>query len=337
MIVDAREAFARSDRFSRVATVHVGWPAEAIEERALGPRDAVIVFSHDPKFDEPAILAALRSDAGYIGALGSRRTARRPQPRACSRPARDPAALDARALAVRARHRRRDPGGGRDLDHGRGDRRALGPRRRAAGQRRAARSARAEPQLLDGVDVAIAAEPVARRRRAPARRQQDSRAPWSPRSDGDRREQRCARAAPGGRGGRRSSRGPHALVPSRAATTRSIARGSIAGWSPRVIDDRVDARRRARRRRRAATPPGPPPSRRRSRPRRRGARRAARTASAWAPSTTTRGSMRARRGHREQRVLEQRPAVERRELLRRAEAAASPGGQDEPADRCAVA
>ena len=35
----------------------------------------MIVFSHDPKFDEPALLAALRSDAGYIGALGSRRTA----------------------------------------------------------------------------------------------------------------------------------------------------------------------------------------------------------------------------------------------------------------------
>jgi xanthine dehydrogenase accessory factor len=75
VIADAREAFARSERFSRVATVHIGWPAPAIDERQLGPRDAVIVFSHDPKFDEPAILAALRSEAGYIGALGSRRTA----------------------------------------------------------------------------------------------------------------------------------------------------------------------------------------------------------------------------------------------------------------------
>jgi xanthine dehydrogenase accessory factor len=75
VIADAREAFARSERFSRVATVHIGWPAPAIDERELGPRDAVIVFSHDPKFDEPAIVAALRSDAGYIGALGSRRTA----------------------------------------------------------------------------------------------------------------------------------------------------------------------------------------------------------------------------------------------------------------------
>jgi xanthine dehydrogenase accessory factor len=75
LIADAREAFARAERFSRVAAVHVGWPAPAIESRELGPRDGVIVFSHDPKFDEPAILAALASDAGYIGALGSRRTA----------------------------------------------------------------------------------------------------------------------------------------------------------------------------------------------------------------------------------------------------------------------
>jgi xanthine dehydrogenase accessory factor len=76
VIADAREAFARSERFSRVASVHVGWPAPAIDERELTARDAVIVFSHDPKFDEPAILAALNSDAGFIGALGSHRTAR---------------------------------------------------------------------------------------------------------------------------------------------------------------------------------------------------------------------------------------------------------------------
>jgi xanthine dehydrogenase accessory factor len=75
LVIDAREAFARSERFSRVAEVHVGWPDSAIEERHLRQNDAVIVFSHDPKFDEPALLAALRSHAGYIGALGSRRTA----------------------------------------------------------------------------------------------------------------------------------------------------------------------------------------------------------------------------------------------------------------------
>jgi xanthine dehydrogenase accessory factor len=75
VIVDAREAFARADRFSRVAEVRVGWPDREIDAQRLRHRDAVIVFSHDPKFDEPALLAALRSDAGYIGALGSRRTA----------------------------------------------------------------------------------------------------------------------------------------------------------------------------------------------------------------------------------------------------------------------
>jgi xanthine dehydrogenase accessory factor len=40
----------------------------------LGPRDAALVFTHDPKLDVPAVLASLGTDAGYIGALGSRRT-----------------------------------------------------------------------------------------------------------------------------------------------------------------------------------------------------------------------------------------------------------------------
>jgi xanthine dehydrogenase accessory factor len=92
VIADAREAFARSERFSRVATVHVGWPTPAIEQRNLGPRDAVIVFSHDPKFDEPAILTALRSDAGFVGALGSHRTAQDRRARLLAAGA-DPAAL----------------------------------------------------------------------------------------------------------------------------------------------------------------------------------------------------------------------------------------------------
>jgi xanthine dehydrogenase accessory factor len=73
-IVDAREAFARSPRFSAHAEVVVDWPDRHLATRALGPRDAVLVFTHDPKFDEPALLAALRTEAGYIGALGSRRT-----------------------------------------------------------------------------------------------------------------------------------------------------------------------------------------------------------------------------------------------------------------------
>ena len=74
MICDARERFVHSRRFSSDAEVRVGWPAELMKGMPLGPRDAVLVFSHDPKYDEPAVLAALATDAGYIGALGSRRT-----------------------------------------------------------------------------------------------------------------------------------------------------------------------------------------------------------------------------------------------------------------------
>jgi xanthine dehydrogenase accessory factor len=73
-ICDARDRFARSPRFSSVAEVMIGWPQELMRGVALGPRDAVLVFTHDSKFDEPALLAALATDAGYIGALGSRQT-----------------------------------------------------------------------------------------------------------------------------------------------------------------------------------------------------------------------------------------------------------------------
>lgn len=74
-ICDARERFAASPRFARAAEVVVAWPQEALAGRTLGPRDVVLVFTHDPKFDEPALIAALASGAGYVGALGSRRTA----------------------------------------------------------------------------------------------------------------------------------------------------------------------------------------------------------------------------------------------------------------------
>ena len=76
-ICDAREPFARSPRFSRNAEVVIDWPDHYLQGQELGPRDVVLVFTHDPKFDEPALTAALATDAGYIGALGSRRTQER--------------------------------------------------------------------------------------------------------------------------------------------------------------------------------------------------------------------------------------------------------------------
>jgi xanthine dehydrogenase accessory factor len=73
-ICDARQPFLESSRFSRAAQVVNDWPDRYLAGQLLGERDAVLVFTHDPKFDEPALIAALHSGAGYIGALGSRRT-----------------------------------------------------------------------------------------------------------------------------------------------------------------------------------------------------------------------------------------------------------------------
>jgi len=75
-ICDARKPFIASSRFSQAAEVVSEWPDAYLEGRRLAPRDAVLVFTHDPKFDEPALIGALQTDAGYIGALGSRKTDR---------------------------------------------------------------------------------------------------------------------------------------------------------------------------------------------------------------------------------------------------------------------
>ena len=52
----------------------VGWPDEVADEIGLGPADAVAVLTHDVKFDEPAIVAALARRCRYVGAVGSRKT-----------------------------------------------------------------------------------------------------------------------------------------------------------------------------------------------------------------------------------------------------------------------
>ena len=73
-ICDAREPFANSPRFSQAAEVVVDWPDRYMDGKELGPRDVVLIFTHDAKFDEPALISALATGAGYVGALGSRRT-----------------------------------------------------------------------------------------------------------------------------------------------------------------------------------------------------------------------------------------------------------------------
>jgi xanthine dehydrogenase accessory factor len=73
IVVDPRTAFATPERFPRARLLHY-WPDVALEKLALDRRSAVLVLSHDAKLDEPALLAALRSDCFYVGALGSQRT-----------------------------------------------------------------------------------------------------------------------------------------------------------------------------------------------------------------------------------------------------------------------
>src|SRR3954467_7774594 len=73
-IADPRSAFLKSRRFSAAAETEVGWPDAVLDGVELGPRDAVLIFTHDPKLDVPAVQAALATGAGYIGALGSRNT-----------------------------------------------------------------------------------------------------------------------------------------------------------------------------------------------------------------------------------------------------------------------
>jgi xanthine dehydrogenase accessory factor len=76
VVCDARAAFATRARFPLADDVVVDWPHRYLAEvgAQLGPRDAVCVLTHDPKFDVPAVVAALDTAVGYLGAMGSRRS-----------------------------------------------------------------------------------------------------------------------------------------------------------------------------------------------------------------------------------------------------------------------
>ena len=72
-VIDPRAAFATDARFPGVALVQA-WPDDALKSRPLGSRSALVVLAHDPKIDDPALIAGLASPAFYIGALGSKKT-----------------------------------------------------------------------------------------------------------------------------------------------------------------------------------------------------------------------------------------------------------------------
>jgi xanthine dehydrogenase accessory factor len=73
-VVDPRRAFATEERFSGSVTLNGDWPDEAMVALAPDTRTAIVTLTHDPKLDDPALEEALKSQAFYIGALGSRRT-----------------------------------------------------------------------------------------------------------------------------------------------------------------------------------------------------------------------------------------------------------------------
>ena len=73
-VCDARPIFATSKRFPEADEVVVDWPHRWLEKQKVDQRTVIAVLTHDPKFDVPALKVALASKAGYIGAMGSRRT-----------------------------------------------------------------------------------------------------------------------------------------------------------------------------------------------------------------------------------------------------------------------
>jgi xanthine dehydrogenase accessory factor len=76
IVTDARAKLLTEDRFPEADQLVLAWPDEAVEQIAIGPNTYVAILTHDPKFDEPALIGTLESRARYIGAVGSRKTNR---------------------------------------------------------------------------------------------------------------------------------------------------------------------------------------------------------------------------------------------------------------------
>jgi xanthine dehydrogenase accessory factor len=74
VVADGRAAFLTPERFPDVDLLVQAWPGDAFRQVGVDDATCICVLSHDPKFDEPALDAALRSPAAYVGAIGSRKT-----------------------------------------------------------------------------------------------------------------------------------------------------------------------------------------------------------------------------------------------------------------------
>jgi xanthine dehydrogenase accessory factor len=73
-VIDARKKFATKDRFPEADELIVAWPDEAMKKVRIDNSTYVVILTHDPKFDLPALRSVLKQGAGYIGAIGSRKT-----------------------------------------------------------------------------------------------------------------------------------------------------------------------------------------------------------------------------------------------------------------------
>ena len=73
LVVDPRSGFANSSRFDS-ETIIEEWPDTALSKISIDRNTAIVLLTHDPKLDDPALEIALNSDAFYIGALGSKKT-----------------------------------------------------------------------------------------------------------------------------------------------------------------------------------------------------------------------------------------------------------------------
>lgn len=76
IISDARAKLATAERFPEADRIIQAWPDDALQELTIEPNTYVAILTHDPKFDEPALLGTLDTKARYIGAVGSRNTNR---------------------------------------------------------------------------------------------------------------------------------------------------------------------------------------------------------------------------------------------------------------------
>lgn len=74
IVSDARAKLATEERFPEADQILQAWPEDALTQLSLPPSTYVAILTHDPKFDEPALLGTLETNAKYIGAVGSRKT-----------------------------------------------------------------------------------------------------------------------------------------------------------------------------------------------------------------------------------------------------------------------